>query len=315
LLQALLALEQAALCLQQQPLRTLRPQTVRLSRLQLLHPLLQPIDALLALHSLPRKGVALPFLHGLLELLLTLLTLELSLFRLQQPLLRALRALAFGLLRLQFLHALLQPIDALLALRVLGRKGVALPFLHSLLRLLHLLRRLLGLLWLPRRLGALLALADPILPGWARARGGWTRARRCGDFRSGRARWCGNLWRRTRRHGRTLLRRSRTERRCGGPRHSGRWHRMSHGGRRRRGSDHGCRRSRPVHLLGGRIHARRYHRNAEKKKCCKAKAERKHDRRYLAALYRRPPSFNARPISTRERGNRSATSLRLCDAG
>jgi hypothetical protein len=107
LLQALLALEQAVLCLQQQPLRTLRPQTVRLSRLQLLHSLLQPINARLALHGLPRKAVALPFLRGLLELLLTLLTLKLSLFRLQQPLLRALSARTFGLLRFQFLHALL----------------------------------------------------------------------------------------------------------------------------------------------------------------------------------------------------------------
>ncbi len=163
LLLALLALEQAVLCLQQQPLRTLRPQTVRLSRLQLLHPLLQPIDALLALHGLSRKGVALPFLRGLLELLLTLLMLELSLFRLQQPLLRALRALAFGLLRLQFLHALLQPIDALLALHVLGRKGIALRFLRSLLRL----RRLLGLLRL-LRWRRLLRLRRRRLGGWMR---------------------------------------------------------------------------------------------------------------------------------------------------
>jgi hypothetical protein len=196
-----------------------------------------------------------------------------------------------------------------------------------------------SLLRLRRLQGALLAPADPILQGWAHARGGWwVRTRRRGDFRSGRARWCGDLWRRTRRHGRTLLRRSLAERRCGGlrhsggrcgarhgrrqcgtnrrrphhggrrprPHHDGRWCRTNHGGRWRRGSDHGRGRSRPSHFLGERVNARRYHRNAEKK-CCKAKAERKHDRRYLAALYRRPLSFNAPQISTRERGNRSAT--------
>ena len=93
-------------------------------RLQLLHALLQPIDAVLALHALARKHVALPFLRGLLELLHALLTLELPLFCLQQPLLRALRPRAFRLLRLQLLHALLQPIDALLALHALARRHV-----------------------------------------------------------------------------------------------------------------------------------------------------------------------------------------------
>jgi hypothetical protein len=76
-------------------------------RLQLLHAPLQPIDALLALRALARKHVALPFLRGLLELLHTLLTLELPLFCLQQSLLRALRPPAFRLLRLQLLNALL----------------------------------------------------------------------------------------------------------------------------------------------------------------------------------------------------------------
>ena len=105
------------------------------------------------MRAFPRERIALPFLRGLLEPLQTLFTLELPLFGLQQPLLRALCALALRLLRLQILHALLQPVDALLALRVLRRKPVALPLLHRLLRLLN----------------ALLALADPILPGWARA--------------------------------------------------------------------------------------------------------------------------------------------------
>jgi hypothetical protein len=158
-----------------------------------LHALLQPIDAILALHALPRKDIALPFLSGLLEPLHTLLMLELPLFCLQQPLLRALRPQAFRLLRLQLLHALLQPIDAVLALRALARRHVALPLLHGLLRLLN----------------ALLALADPLLLRWARARRGrCARARRCGDFRRGRAWRYSDLRRRTGRHGRTLWRRS-----------------------------------------------------------------------------------------------------------
>ena len=47
------------------------------------HGILQPIDAVLALRALPRKDIALPLLRGLLELLHTLLTLELPLFCLQ----------------------------------------------------------------------------------------------------------------------------------------------------------------------------------------------------------------------------------------
>ena len=43
------------------------------------------------------------------------------------------------MLRLQLFHALLQPIDALLALRALARKHVALPLLRGLLELLHTL--------------------------------------------------------------------------------------------------------------------------------------------------------------------------------
>ena len=129
---------------------------MRLLRLQLLHALLQPIDAVLTLHALARKHLALPFLRGLLDLLYTLLMLELALFGLQQPLLRALRPRAIRLLRLQLLNALLQPIDALLALHALARRHVARALL------------LRGLLLLD----VLLALADPLLLRWARARSG-----------------------------------------------------------------------------------------------------------------------------------------------
>jgi hypothetical protein len=72
LLQALLALQETLLCLQQPLLRPLRPRALRLFRLQPLHALLQAIDAildaLLALYALARKDVALPVLHGLLPL-------------------------------------------------------------------------------------------------------------------------------------------------------------------------------------------------------------------------------------------------------
>jgi hypothetical protein len=106
-----------------------------------------------------------------------------------------------------------------------------------------------------------------------------------------------------RRHGRTLWRRSRTERRCGGPRHRRRWcgprhcrRRCGsrHGGRRSRGSGRGRRRSGPSLLLGRRAYARRDHRDAEKK-CCKAKAGRAHDRCYLLTLSSySPATLNAR---------------------
>ena len=186
---------------------------MRLLRLQLLHALLQPIDAVLALHALARKHVALPFLRGLLELLYALLTLELPLFCLQQALLLALRARAFRLLRLQFLYTLLQPIDALLALHALARRCVALPLLQGLARLLN------------GPLNALFALADPLLLRRTRGQGGSrARTRRCGDSRRVGARRCSDLRHRTRRHGRTLWRRSRTECRGGG---SGRGHRRS----------------------------------------------------------------------------------------
>jgi hypothetical protein len=75
LLHALLALEQAALSLQRPLLRALRPQAFRLLRLQLLHALLQAIDAGLPLCALARQHVALPLLHDVLSPLDTLLML------------------------------------------------------------------------------------------------------------------------------------------------------------------------------------------------------------------------------------------------
>ena len=59
------------------------PRALRMLRLQLLHALLQPIDAILALHTPARKHIALPILRGLLGLLAllsALLTLKLPLF-------------------------------------------------------------------------------------------------------------------------------------------------------------------------------------------------------------------------------------------
>ena len=61
-LQALFIAQQALLRLQQALLRALRPLALRLFRLQLLYASLQPVDAVLALRALPRKGVTLPFL-------------------------------------------------------------------------------------------------------------------------------------------------------------------------------------------------------------------------------------------------------------
>jgi hypothetical protein len=56
-------------------LRALRPATFRLLRLQLLHALLQAIDAGLSLCALARQHATLPLLHDLLSLLDVLLTL------------------------------------------------------------------------------------------------------------------------------------------------------------------------------------------------------------------------------------------------
>ena len=84
-------------------------------------------------------------LRGLLQPLHALLALELPLFRLQQPLLRALRLQAFRLLGFQLLNPLLQPIDPLLPLHALARGHVALALLlHGLLRLLDVLLALAG---------------------------------------------------------------------------------------------------------------------------------------------------------------------------
>jgi hypothetical protein len=136
LLHVFLALEQALLCLQQSLLRALLPQALRLLRLQLLYALVQAVDTLLVLRALSRKDIALAFLRGLLELLRALLMLEQTLLRLQRPLLRALLPQTLRLLRLELLYALLQAVDALLALHALARKLVALPLVHGLLRLL-----------------------------------------------------------------------------------------------------------------------------------------------------------------------------------
>ncbi|WP_334536399.1 hypothetical protein [Bradyrhizobium sp. AZCC 2230] len=70
-----------------------------------------------------------------------------------------LRPRAFHLLRLQLLHALLEPIDAGLALRRLARQHFALPLLHHLLALLDLLLMLL------RTLVDLLSLRQPLVCG------------------------------------------------------------------------------------------------------------------------------------------------------
>ena len=83
------------------------PLALRMLRLQLLHALLQPIDAFLVLQALPREQLALPLLGDLLELLHAPFALEQALFGLQQPLLRMLRLRTSRLLRLQLLHALL----------------------------------------------------------------------------------------------------------------------------------------------------------------------------------------------------------------
>ncbi|WP_245320407.1 hypothetical protein, partial [Bradyrhizobium lablabi] len=85
MLHALFALEQAALCLQQPLLRALRPAAFRLLRLQLLHTLLQAINAALALRALARQHLTLPLLHHLLSLLDVLLALLRARFDLFLP--------------------------------------------------------------------------------------------------------------------------------------------------------------------------------------------------------------------------------------
>ncbi|WP_249149274.1 hypothetical protein [Bradyrhizobium manausense] len=87
------------------------------------------------------------------KLLRALLTAKQAVLRLEHPLLLALRPRAVRLLRLQLLHALLEPIDAGLALCRLARQDLALPLLHHLLVLLDLLLMLLRALFnlLPSR--------------------------------------------------------------------------------------------------------------------------------------------------------------------
>ena len=93
------------------------------------------------------------------------------------------RPQAFRLLRLQLLHALLQPIDAALPFCALACKHLALPLLHDLLALLDLLLTLLGALF------CLLLSRRPRVHGRWRA---WA--------------WGSDMRRRPRCHGRTLWR-------------------------------------------------------------------------------------------------------------
>ena len=89
--------------------------------------------------SLSRRSGSQPLQARLIAFLQALLALEQAALGLQQPLLRALRSQAFGLLRLQLLRALLQAIDAVLPLGALARKHLTLPLLHGLLSLLDAL--------------------------------------------------------------------------------------------------------------------------------------------------------------------------------
>ncbi|WP_225190496.1 hypothetical protein, partial [Bradyrhizobium sp. IC3069] len=80
-----------------------------------------------------------PLLARQVNLLRALLSAKQAVLRLEHSLLRPLRLHAFGLLRLQLLHPLLQAFDAGLALRRLARQHVALPLLDVLRALLHAL--------------------------------------------------------------------------------------------------------------------------------------------------------------------------------
>ncbi|WP_314949510.1 hypothetical protein [Bradyrhizobium cosmicum] len=79
----------------------------------------------------------------------------------QHALLRTLRPRAVRLLRLQLLYALLQPVDAGLALRGLARQHLALPLLLHLLALLDVLLALLDALLALKQ--AALRLQQPLL--------------------------------------------------------------------------------------------------------------------------------------------------------
>ncbi|WP_245162986.1 MULTISPECIES: hypothetical protein [Bradyrhizobium] len=91
LLGALLTFKQAVLRLECPLLLAQRPRPFRLLRLELLHALLEAIDAGLTLRRLARQHLALPLLHHLLALLDLLLALLRALFDLivpRQPLAR-----------------------------------------------------------------------------------------------------------------------------------------------------------------------------------------------------------------------------------
>ncbi|UFW52194.1 MULTISPECIES: hypothetical protein [Bradyrhizobium] len=94
LLSALLTAQQAVLRLERPLLFAQRPRAFRFLRLELLHALLQTIDASLAFRRLARQDLALPLLHHLLALLDLLLMLLRALFDLvpsRQPLARGCR--------------------------------------------------------------------------------------------------------------------------------------------------------------------------------------------------------------------------------
>ncbi|WP_338833635.1 hypothetical protein [Bradyrhizobium septentrionale] len=92
-------------------------------------------------------------------MLRALLALQQAVLRLQGSVMDALRARAFGLLRLQLLHALLQAIDPGLPLGGLARQRLALPLLRHLLALLDQLLMLLRAMVDPLRRGRPLAYA------------------------------------------------------------------------------------------------------------------------------------------------------------
>jgi hypothetical protein len=150
-------------------------------------------------------------------LLRALLALQQAVLRCQQALLLALRPRAFRLLRLQLLYALLQAIDAVLALPGLAGKHLALPLLCDLLALLNMLFALLRALLLWRRpLAHGRRRAWPRWGGDMRRRTGshrWPLRRvmefgpwRCDVWRGRARRRRGNTRWRVRRHGRSLRR-------------------------------------------------------------------------------------------------------------
>ncbi|MFB6462105.1 hypothetical protein [Bradyrhizobium tunisiense] len=186
-----------------------------------------------------------PLLTSQVELLRALLTAEQAVLGLEHPLLLALGSRAFHLLRLQLLNALLQAIDAGLALRRLARQHLALSLLDVLRALLDALLALkkaalrlqqpLLLVLRPcafrllrlQLLHALLQAVDAVLAfrGLARKHLAWrsrspAHGRGCTWARRGCDMRC-----RPRRHGRTL-------RRCRRPMEFAPWRRHLGGGSR-----------------------------------------------------------------------------------